>query len=143
MSLSSVSKSCFLPFLPFLFFPVRTLINTLPFDLLSLLYNFLFGLCGSQKTSASSSSLFMLSVMTRFFGRPLFLLTTFSFSCIGGLCPLSSVSAFDVSYLLFLSVLLFFLSQHPLFLISKFRHYFFVSALFFLVHSIQLLLCLL
>ena len=108
MSLSSVSKSRFLPFLPFLFFPMTTLINTLPFDLLSLLYNFLFGLCGSQKTS-SSSSLFMLSVMTRFFGRPLFLLTTFSFSCGGGLCPLSNVSAFDVSSLFFVSVPLFFL----------------------------------
>ena len=97
MSLNAVSKSHFLPFLPFLFFPVTTLINTLPFNLLSLLYTFLFGWWGSQNTS-SSSSLLMLSVMTHFFGRPFFLLT-FSFLGGVGLCPLffSVTTSVDVS----------------------------------------------
>ena len=85
--------------------------------------------------------------MTHFFGRPLFLLTTFSFSgrlvCV--LFFFLSPHLLTFQHLLFhlffwVFVPLFSLSQHPLFQVSKYRPYFFISVLFFWVDSMHFLL---
>ena len=82
-----------------------------------------------------------------FFGRPLFLLTTFSFSGRVGLHPLFFLSPHLLMFhhllfhlLFWVFVPLFCLSQHPLFQVSKYHRYFFISVLFFLVDSMHFLL---